>query len=251
MITISISNQKGGCCKTTTTTNLAYAIANLKKKVLVIDLDPQQNTSEWLSDYCTDEIDLFDVSSLDSVLQKSSSDLLCISNKFNRQARGLDDFTSYSVDLFRRNISNIRAQSKWDFIIFDTPPTLNNITNAALTCSNFLIIPVLTHVLSLSGVAQLIDHLNSDFSSDIKCKILGVLPCRVDFRTKHSKEVIDSLKIYFKELVFSSFISENIKLAEAPSFKMPIQLYSKSNRAVKEFHNLALELIQRVDREMQ
>lgn len=245
---ICVANQKGGCAKTTTVVNLAAALAEANKKVLVLDLDPQANASQWLSDLPNDKnaslifstkvpvaelVQATRVQNIDII--PAHQDLASI-EKVVANELGVDF-------LLRRRLLSMNLR-QWDFVLIDTPPTLGLITVNALTTSHELLIPVTTHVMTLSGVAQLIhkfnevkELLNPDLS------ILGFLPSRVDLRTKHAKEILQSLQLQFGDKVLKSMIRENVRLAEAPSFGESILLYDTQSTAAKDYRLLAQEII--------
>ena len=245
---ISIANQKGGCAKTTTTVNLAAALAELHKKVLVIDLDPQANASQWLGadGLSKNSFSIFSSkTSLENLIQATQVPHLDIIAA-NQDLASVEKTVAneLGVDfLLKRRLKNLDAK-RWDFIIIDTPPTLGLLTVNALTSSSEILIPVTTHILTLSGVAQLMAKYN-----EIKeilnpsLEILGFLPSRVDLRTKHSKEILESLIKQFGDKVLKSVIRENIRLAEAPSFGESILLYDNQSGAAKDYRDLAQEVI--------
>lgn len=249
MKTIAITNLKGGCAKTTTTINLAACLAELGKRVLLIDLDPQGNASQWIGqeNRCTENsmallttklpiADLIQSSTVNNVgLIYSSPELS------NLEKALVGEFATETILKRRLGQANL---SDWDYILLDTPPTLGLVTVNALTAADQLIVPVSTHVLSLAGVAQLmavIDKIKDAFNPTLS--ILGILPSRVDLRTRHSGEVLESLREHFGDRVFGSFIRENVKLAEAPSYKKPITTYDNSGGAAQDFRALTRELM--------
>ena len=249
MKTIAITNLKGGCAKTTTTVNLAACLAELGKRVLVIDLDPQGNASQWLGqeNHCLDNVmglltSKISVATLIQPTMVRNIDLIYASPDLSNLEKALaGEFATETI--LKRRLEKADLSS-WDFILLDTPPTLGLITINALSSADQLIVPVSTHVLSLSGVAQLmavIEKIKDVFNPSLS--ILGILPSRVDLRTRHSGEVLESLREHFGDKVFGSFIRENIKLAEAPSYKKPITSYDNSGGAAQDFRALTNELL--------
>jgi chromosome partitioning protein len=146
--------------------------------------------------------------------------------------------------LLKRRLKDLHSRD-WDFLIIDTPPTLGFLTVNALTSSGEVLIPVTTHVMTLSGVAQLINkyhEIKEVLNPDLE--ILGFLPSRVDLRTKHSKEILQSLIDRFGNKVLKSIIRENVRLAEAPSFGETILIYDSQSGAANDYRDLAREIIE-------
>ena len=184
-ITIAVANQKGGCAKTTTAVNLAAALAELKQKVLLIDLDPQANASQWLGadNDARGVFELFTTKvAANSLLVDSNTEglsLLAGSRSLASIEKSLAGELAVETRLKRRlaSLENLA----FDYVLIDTPPTLGLMTLNALCAAQQVLIPVTTHVMTLSGVAQLMqtfddvkDVLNPQLS------LLGLLPCRVD-----------------------------------------------------------------------
>ena len=143
----------------------------------------------------------------------------------------------------KRRLASLTGPA-FDYVLIDTPPTLGLMTLNALCAAQQVLIPVTTHVMTLSGVTQLMqtfedvkDALNPDLS------LLGLLPCRVDQRTRHSKEVLEALEARFGEQVLVARIRENIRLAEAPSFRQTILQYQPNSNVAEDFRALAREVI--------
>ena len=246
---ISIANQKGGCAKTTTAVNLAAALAELKKRVLLIDLDPQANASQWLGAKDPQKNSFVLLSSknpITEVIQPTEVENVdVISGNQNLVSIERALANELGVDfLLKRRLKDLNPKN-WDFVIIDTPPTLGLLTVNALVCSNELLIPVTTHIMTLVGVAQLMtkyEEIKEFLNPDLK--ILGILPSRVDTRTKHSKEILQTLVDRFGNKVLKCTIRENIRLAEAPSFSESILTYDERSGAAKDYRDLAREIIQ-------
>lgn len=246
---ISVANQKGGCAKTTTAVNLAAALAEAKKRVLLIDLDPQANASQWLGtgDASKNSSHIFSTkTSIAELIQPTHvADVFIVSGHQDLASVEKVVAGELGIDfILKRRLKDINPKD-WDFIIIDTPPTLGLLTVNALTSSGEILIPVTTHIMTLTGVAQLINKYN-----EIKevlnpnLEILGFLPSRVDSRTKHSKEILQSLIESFGSKVLKSLIRENVRLAEAPSFGENILVYDGQSGAANDYRALAQEVIQ-------
>jgi chromosome partitioning protein len=249
----AIANQKGGCAKTTTIVNLAAALARLDKKIVVVDLDPQRNSSSWLGAPLSND-GAFQLVTQD---HKQIAELIGPSETKNIQVLGgsqsmaiLEEFlppTKLTAKSFIQSLSKLE-DIKADFVLIDTPPTLNSLTLAAIYSSSELLIPVTTHIMTLEGVAQLLEAIaRFDSKNDRSTPVpYSFLASRVDSRTRHSREVLASLRAKFGIRVLQSVIRENIRLAEAPSFRESIFDYDKNSAAADDFSQLAKELISKM-----
>lgn len=250
MKVIAIVNQKGGCAKTTTVVNLAAAIAAKGKKVLVIDLDPQGNATQWLGANSA-LLNAYDLlmhdSDINALVTESNSDnvgLIASTRLLAKVERA--PAADGEIECRLKVRLNELNQKQWDFVLIDTPPTLGVLTLNAMTAANYLLIPVTTHVMTLTGVAQLIelfDEVREQFNPDLS--ILGLLPSRVDLRTRHSQEILSALNESFGDKVFKSHIHESVRLAEAPSFQESILAYNPRSSAAMEYTALATEFLKR------
>jgi chromosome partitioning protein len=245
---IAIANQKGGCAKTTTVVNLACALGELGKKVLVIDLDPQANASQWLAPQR--EIDgsyelLTTGKSVQGLIEATHSTgvyLLSASQELSKIDKILAGELSTETKL-KRKLATLDLH-QWDYVLMDTPPTLGLLTLNACVAADSILVPVTTHVMSLSGVAQLMEKYQEIVEVlNPGLKVMGFVPSRVDLRTRHSKEVIELLKDQFGDKVFKSQIRENIYLAEAPSFAEAILTYKTKSGAAEDYRALAKEVL--------
>lgn len=244
---IAVTNQKGGSAKSTTTVNLAAALAEHGRRVLIVDLDPQANTTTWLGVSIGDgAFDLLTANGpVDDLIAESrvpGISVIASSPALNGAERSLAREVGAEMTLRRR--LNTLAAGRWDYLLIDTPPTLGLLTLNALAAVDELIVPVETHVLALAGVAQLLETVrmvNERLNQALA--IGGVLACRVDTRTRHANDVIESLKTTFKSLMFTTMIRENIRLAEAPSFHQPITMYDPRSTGAADYRALAVEVV--------
>lgn len=248
---IAIANQKGGVGKTTTAINLAASLAAIEHPTLVVDIDPQSNTTSGLG------IDVKTVSSSIYEVMIGSTD---ITDTIRQTELDFLDLVPAHINLVgaeiemidreqRENILKkalVDLRERYDFIIIDCPPSLGLLTINALTASDSIVIPVQCEYFALEGLGQLLNtikivrqHLNPELD------IEGVLLTMYDTRTKLSNQVADEVKRYFDDRVFKTVISRNIRLAEAPSFGKPALLYDSTSTGSKNYLSLAREIIKR------
>lgn len=247
MRVMAIVNQKGGTGKTTTAVNLSAALADQNKKVLLIDLDPQASSSYWFNFKKMGQglIDVFlEDKPLEEVVQKTAYPSLYVIPSSPLLVRVEKNLASEvgSETLLKSRIAELRLN--WDYVIFDCPPNLGTLSLNALTAASEVLIPVETRVMALHGLVQLLNTIKLVQSRlNANLKICGVLPCRVDFRNNHSKDVMDQLKNRFPDNVLKTFIRENIKLAEASLRLKPITDFDRKSHGAEDYTQLAKELI--------
>lgn len=248
---ITILNQKGGCGKTTTSVNLAAALAKLGKKVMVIDLDPQANATSSLGieknnietsiyDLITEKCELDDV-----IYETDIENLHSIpSNKNLTDAEvELSKEIGYPYILNEKLENNLE---EYDYVIMDAPPSLGILTLNGLVAADSLIIPIQAEYFALEGMLDLLGTINlveNRLKSD--CPIKGVLLTLYDKRTKLAREVEFSVKDFFKdqENIFKTKIPRNVKLAEAPSAHQPCIIYDPDCIGTKAYMKLAKEIL--------
>lgn len=249
MRTVAVAMQKGGSGKTTTTVNLAAALAEKGKRVLVVDVDPQANATSWFgvrdpgkgifASFCEN-------GSLSDILVRTGTegvDLVPSSAWLVGAEKALAGEVGAET-LLRRRLRAVAAS--YDTALIDTPPTLGVLTVGALVAADEVLVPVEAHVMALNGLAQLLqtvdavrDRLNEGL------RILGVAACRVDMRTRHSQEVVDELRKRFPAETFRTVIRENVRLAEAPSFGQPVTAYDTRSAGAEDHRALAAEVLGR------
>jgi chromosome partitioning protein len=243
---IAFANQKGGVGKTTTTINLATALAMAKQRILVIDMDPQGNlTMSQGIDPDGLERSMYDVLVHDlpirEVIRSREIDVACASIDL----AGAEIAMSTKIGRERSLEKAFRAiEEDYDFICIDTPPSLGLLTINALTAADKVIVPVQCEYLSMRGLIQLqntLEMIRENLNPDVD--IEGILPTLVDSRTLHAKEAIELLEENFGDRVFASRIKKTIRFAEAPVKGMSVLKYDPDGIAAQSYRDLAKEVI--------
>lgn len=248
---MAIANQKGGVGKTTTTINLAAALAEKNKKVLVIDMDPQGNTSSGLG-IDKDELEttvyqlMIRDNTFDECVQKDVFENLDVLAA-NVNLAGIEIET---MDMENRNyilkdiISEI--EERYDFIIIDCPPSLNTLTINAMTTADSVLVPIQCEYYALEGLSQLIYTINLVKERlNPKLSINGVVFTMYDGRTNLSMQVIENVRNNLNQTIYNTIIPRGVRLAEAPSHGLPITKYDNRSTGARAYISLAEEVIER------
>jgi len=251
---ISVINQKGGVGKTTTVINLAAGLSKLKKKILVIDLDPQGNatTGLGLSNVDNSSNTIYGVlngsKEIIQVIKKTQLDNLDIITS-NVDLSGLEVETADDTNrafILKAKLALYLNNSRrsYDYVLIDCPPSLSLLTVMALVSSTSLLVPLQTEFFALEGLTQLmktIDRIKINLNPDLK--IRGILLTMYDKRNKLTSQVEKEARDYFNEKVYSTVIPRNVRLSEAPSHGMPGLIYDKSCPGSKSYFSFTDEFL--------
>ncbi|HYR93685.1 MAG TPA: AAA family ATPase [Methylomirabilota bacterium] len=248
---IAIANQKGGVGKTTTAINLGGALAQLGKRVLCLDLDPQANLTVGLGiDLNTVERNIANVLidpdvPLHSIVRPTKTKNLDVAPAtLELSAAEVELFNSIGREMALRDKITPDIAQRYDFIIIDCPPTLGLLTLNALVAANGVIIPVQTQYYSLKGVAALLRIIKTVQNRlNPNVKVLGMLATFYDSRTILGRDMLDSLKEIGNHQVFDTVIRQSVKVGEAPTAGVPITEYDKRSDAAKAYVDLAREVV--------
>lgn len=249
---VCIFNQKGGVGKTTTNINLCAYLAMEGYKVLTIDIDPQGNTTSGLGlDKRNLELSMYDVLTSDASLREVILKSELVQNFFI--APSTMELAGAEVEIIGKEdretilTNKIKeVEDEYDFIFIDCPPSLGVLTINALTSVESVLIPIQCEFYALEGVGQLINTIQLVKKSLNKnLEIEGVVMTMYDYRTNLSNEVLEEVKNFFNEKVYETKISRNIRLAEAPSFGLPIMLYDEKCKGAESYKSLTKEFLSR------
>lgn len=248
---ISIANQKGGVGKTTTAVNVAASMAATKRRVLLIDLDPQGNATmgSGVDKYNVEntcyELLIEDVPAKEVIIKDTTGKYDLIAGNSDITAAEIKLMEVFARELrLRKALESI--QDDYDYIFIDCPPSLNQLTVNAMAASDSVLVPMQCEYYALEGVTALMDTIQKLASVvNPNLKIEGVLRTMYDPRNRLANDVSEQLKRHFGDQVYRTVIPRNVRLAEAPSFGAPAMYYDKSSTGAKAYLALAGEILRR------
>ena len=245
---IAVANQKGGVGKTTTSVNLSAAFAEMGKKVLLIDCDPQGNATSGLGI----EKDGLELSIYDALINDTPMEEIIIQTQFGLGVvPSVMDLAGAEVELVNLEDKQYRlkktvelVKEKYDYILIDCPPSLGHVTLNALTAADSVLLPLQCEFYALEGLSQLLSTVQLvQEQLNEKLRIEGLVLTMYDSRTNLAEQVVEEVKTHFPDMVYATKIPRNVRLSEAPSFGKPIFAYASSSKGAQAYMSLAEEVV--------
>jgi chromosome partitioning protein len=253
--TIVVANQKGGVGKTTTSINLSASLAALGQKVLVVDMDPQGNTTSGLGvdkdnqENTVYELLLGESTVNDCIIKEIFENLSIIPSNVNLAGAEIELINIEEKEyLLKKALDEVKES--YDFILIDCPPSLNMLTINSMCAGNTVLVPIQCEYYALEGLTQLmhtIDLVKSRLNPELEME--GVVFTMYDARTNLSLQVVENVKSNLNQNIYKSIIPRNVRLAEAPSYGMPITVYDPKSTGAEAYRLLAEEVIHRGEEE--
>lgn len=250
---IAIANQKGGVGKTTTAINLSACLAEKQKRVLTIDVDPQGNTSSGLGidknevENTIYELMIGEATIQECIQQSQFKNLSILPSNVNLAGAEIELIGIEEKEfILKRAVDEIRAE--YDYIIIDCPPSLNTLTVNAMTTADTVLVPIQCEYYALEGLSQLMHTINlvkERLNPDLELE--GVVFTMYDARTNLSLQVVENVKENLHQNIYKSIIPRSVRLAEAPSHGLPINVYDSKSVGADAYRDLADEVIERED----
>ena len=250
---ISLANQKGGVGKTTTAVNLAACLAERRKKVLLVDLDPQANATSGLGIEKKEGQSIYHAllgeGSVEALIQRTQLDRLdVVTSEVDLAGSEIDVARSDRyLHRFKEAIAPLAAQDRYDFILVDCPPSLGILTMNALTASESVIIPLQCEYYALEGlsvITRLVQQLK-DSGANPDLKVEGIVMTMYDARTNLSQQVVQDVVAHFGELIYETLIPRSVRLSEAPSYGKPIIVHDRNCTGAAAYRQFAREFLER------
>lgn len=250
---IAIANQKGGVGKTTTAINLSACLAEKGQRVLVVDIDPQGNTTSGLGiakdnvDNTIYEVMLQEIDISDAICKDIFENLDIIPSNVNLAGAEIDLIDIENREYILKNAINT-VRNNYDYVILDCPPSLSMLTVNAMTAADTVLVPIQCEYYALEGLSQLI-HTIDLVQQRLNPNLLieGVVFTMYDVRTNLSNQVVENVRNNLDAKIYDTLIPRNIRLAEAPSYGLPINLYDSKSAGAESYRLLAKEVIDRKD----
>ncbi|MFW5995756.1 MAG: ParA family protein [Halanaerobiaceae bacterium] len=245
---MSVVNQKGGVGKSTTAVNLSSCLAEMGKKILLVDIDPQGNATSGVGiekeelDYSIYDVLIDDVPVSDAIRETDVSNLDILPANIDLAGAEIELVSLMSRESRLKKVA-YKFDEKYEYVFYDCPPSLGLLTLNALTASDSIIVPIQCEYYALEGLGQLmktIKLVKKNLNPGLH--ISGVVLTMYDARTNLSRQVIEEVHSYFEDQVFETIIPRNVRLSEAPSFGQPINYYAPDSRGAEAYKKLAKEV---------